>query len=550
MTTPLPAGVNAASPFDRRSFLAAAASFTVFGAKTAACAPAIIDFAAQLPPALRAAVAAGRRGIDVTVYLRRLLAESPGRRIVFAPGRYGFDSGILGEEGLRLRSGTVLAGVSPDQAVFEVLGNTSHRFLVANDSSDVAVEGLGLIGSGFSRGDTDGSALLALHTAASSAAMERIRVSRCRLENFRAPYWIHIANLNPRGSAIRDIALEDIAAISRPGNSIDPADIGRHAAVIFIDGAAGPVSDIRIARFDAEASHIKCGIGLFRRVSRARLSDIRIANAGRVGARDNSGGYAILAYDSIGGMADIVIERATLSSPRSCGVYVADGRAVSVLQSRISGQTDIRSDTLPKAAIAFNGTSAPVVEGCTFADNVCDIFAFAPHSNAPFSARFVNLSSTGSSRASIICSWSGGAGQREWCDLTISGCAIESNGTGIALRNSPARYISNVLIDSCTITAPHGIDLFYDSGSPATGYVVRNCTINARKSALVARSFEGSLSIEGGQFVATGPEAAGLVLQGSPRTAVSSVRFKGYATRQLAVAADRQPAVAGIAFDR
>ena len=486
----------------------------------------------------------------MTPFLRRVLATGTGRQIVFAPGRYGFDSRILGEEGLVLRNATALVGAGPDQTVFEVLGNTSHRFLVANDSSDITLEGLGLIGSGHSQGDTDGSALLALHTAQATSAMERIRVARCRLQNFRAPYWIHIANLNPRGWAVRDISIEALTAVSMPGNSIDPADIGRHAAVVFIDGAAGPISEIAISGLDIEAAHIKCGIGLFRSVSSARISDVRIVNAGRFGAQDNSGGYAILAYDSRGGMADIVIERATITAPRSCGIYVAAGSRVSVLQSTISGQTDIRSDTLPKAAIAFNGTSAPVVEGCTFADNVCDIFAFAPHSNAPFSARFVNLSSTGSSRASIICSWSGGTGQREWRDLTISGCAIESNGTGIALRNSPARYISNVLIDSCTITAPYGIDLFYDSGSPATGYVVRNCTINARKSALVARSFEGSLSIEGGQFVATGPEAAGLVLQGSPRTAVSSVRFKGYATRQLAVAADRQPAVAGIAFDR
>lgn len=543
-------GDNAHLPFNRRSFLAAAVSFTALGAKTAACEPASIDFAAQLPPAVRDAVAAGRREVDVTVYLRRVLAASTGRRIVFAPGRYGFDSRLLGEEGLRLRNGTTLAGAGPDQAVFEVLGNTSHRFLVANDSSDIAIEGLGLFGSGHSRGDTDGSALLALHTATSSTAMERLRVSRCHLENFRAPYWIHIANLNARGSAIRDILVESLDAVSRPGNSIDPADIGRHAAVIFIDGAAGPVSDVRIVGFYAEASHIKCGIGLFRRVSRARLSDVRIANAGRFGARDNSGGYAILVYDSIGGMADIVIERASLSSPRSCGVYVADGRGVSILQSTISGQTDTRSDTLPKAAIAFNGTSVPVVDGCTFADNVCDVFSIAPRSNAPFSARFTNLSSSGSSRASIICSWSGGTGRREWRNLTISGCSIESKGTGIALRNSATRYISNVLIDSCTVTAPQGIDLFYDSGSPATGYVVRNCTITARVSALVVRSFEGSLSIEGGQFVAAGPAAVGLLLQGSPRAAVSSVRFKGYLTRQLAVAADRQPAIAGSTYDR
>ena len=291
--------------------------------------------------------------------------------------------------GLLLPSKISLAGDGSDKSVLKVSdgkpGSNFDSLLWARNQDNITITGLGFVGNNVVVNNASGQPLNTYGAAISIALdekaaapeygnprdMDHFDIAGCSFDNFNAAGWIRVTNYHA-SSVISNIEVHDNRFVSRPGNAVNPSNIGFPAFAISVQGSrtstAGIVRHVRILRNTMDASHIKGGVAIWSGVNDVVIADNTIQDAGADQSIPNDrGAYAISVYHNayrydqgqavmLGGGApdDIHLERNTITRPRSCGIYVAVGNRVWVVGNRISGQTDPENKTLAKGAIVMN----------------------------------------------------------------------------------------------------------------------------------------------------------------------------------------------------
>lgn len=492
-----------------------------------------LGIVAAAPLACAAAIAQGcssgeTREVDIAAFggaperndnstaLRRALevvAARGGGVIRIAPGRFRFASASIGRGGIVLPANVTIRGAGRDATTLAIVGDAVCNLFVATDRGGILFEDLAIVGNNVAmRGASvygSGAAIRWLASAAATRNSAGFTLRRVHLENFRGPYWVDIENASP-ASELSEVTIEDVSFRSRSGNSPGPADITLNSAAICLNAQGGAIRHVRVTRLSGDARHIKTGIILYHAVIDALLDQVEIDQAGQEGATDDAGGYAIQIYDNRGRMTGVTVNRPILRAPRSAGLYVAGGRAITIVDPIISGQTDPQDGTLPKGAIVLNGTRQWRVTGGTLSGNWRDLDIAMPllgTARAPvrIDAQVSGVRAEGSQSGIVIRHAAGHVA----AGIAVSNCHWRTTRRTVLVENSAgpisaearatSGYIDDIVFADSILEAGEGyraIDLWGNSGSPAGGYAILRCTLSGTNP-LFARDQGGSLRVAG-----------------------------------------------------
>lgn len=461
-------------------------------------------------------------------------------------GDLRFASETLGQSGINLPARSVIRGAGRSSTVLRITGRSSCNLFIASNCGEIGLEDMTLMGNSVSAaGESvygNGGAIRVVLTRGATRSISGVRFRRLHLENFRGPWWVDVSNEvgTTEKFEINDVLVDDVTFTSHPGNSIAPNDVRYNAAMLCIGGHSGAITGIRVRRVSGDATHIKSGVILYHAVADALLEDIRIDNAGREGAADDSGAYAIQIYDSHGLMTGITLDRPIVRAPRSVGIYVAGGRNVTINDPQIFDQSDGENTTLQKAAIVFNGTRHWRVSGGTLGRNWRDIDVLMPPIEADKSREAVStlneLRSDRSREGILIRPMAG-----QICGgVRIANCEFRTRERTVLVQNQPGSpkggarpsggYVNDVQFERCQFEADgnfRALDLWGGSGSPAGGYTIAECRL-VGTNPLYARDQQGSITVTGCDIsdrgLLAGSAAASLI--GCARLDVSDTRLE------------------------
>ena len=451
------------------------------------------------------AIAAGRYSDGMVEAFRSALARlnNRGGTLCLPAGRMLLDSAQLGGAGLEIGAHVQLEGDDAAVTQIDIIGDTLCRLFRLKNAFGAKISNLSLTGNNRSIGETVGAAIDCRFTE--TVNQNALTLERLSLDNFAAPGWIHV--IADQSSHIRQVSLSDIKVTSRAGNSVSPGNIGHNSAAIRVDALAGQVSTLTIRNVTADATYIKSGIALYGAISNIVVQDCSIDNAGVQGAEDDSGAYAIQVYSAGRDMRNILIANARIRNPRSCGIYCTLANNVVIRDAVISGQTDLKDDTLPKAAIALNGTRNASVTGGYLTGNAVAIAFITPRLNShALSLEIENVSVGAASKAAFYA-----RSQDEKSPpiaVRFSNCSFEFTGAGIAIRNNLAATIGSVTIRQCCILAGgRAIDIYQDSPSGKSRLDIVQSSVSGEVSSLRARDADADIRIQNSHlFVADGRE--------------------------------------------
>lgn len=281
------------------------------------------------------------------------LAAQGGGVLLIPGGAYELDSAELAQP-VTLSDNVIVEGCG-SRLTITGTSQTSSVF-AALDRNNVTIRNLSCTGNSVATGYNNGAFFNYFLTPTATANTSGVLVEDVTLDNFKAPYWICVENQNTSRTII-GVTIRRISAYSKAGNAISPTEVVWNASVIAILGnQTGIVERVHVGELYVDASHIKSGVILYHGVRNALLDNLNIFHAGFSGAFANdAGAYAVQIYDTYGAGSGIVVQNVRLSA-RSCGIYVAGQHAVTISGFVVEGQFDTLDGTLPKGAIAINGT--------------------------------------------------------------------------------------------------------------------------------------------------------------------------------------------------
>jgi hypothetical protein len=366
------------------------------------------------------------------------------------------------------------------------------------DTSNITIRNMIVTGNSQAVADASSGAFLNFVHDASGTGSSNILVENVSLLNFAAERWISVVNTNVTGKTIQGVRLRNISAVSATGNNLGGASIGIGANAIMIYGVTAPILDVEITNLYVEATYIKCGVNIFHQVNGVTINSPHILNAGLTGTSDDKGAYAINCYGNVGELTDITVNNPLISAPRSCGVYVRGAKRVAINNPYISGQTDQIIATLPKGAIAMDGSADVTVKGGVLSGNYLDFQAAADTTTNNFNNTLRGVKMIGASGYAVYLNPATGAGSPD--GVNIIDCQIDSNLQGIYISNNQAasgRSFKNVTIQGGKIIARAGsaIALNPNGSAVCTTYRINNVYIAATNHGINADNATGDLTI-------------------------------------------------------
>jgi hypothetical protein len=272
------------------------------------------------------------------------------------------------------------------------------------------------------------------------------------------------------------------------------------------------------------------GIELYGKVSEARIVKPIIEAAGQTGAADDSGAYAINLYGDVADTRNITVESPVLTSPRSCGVYVRGVANCVIDNPTISGQTDTVSGTLPKGAIASNGSTGLRVTGGRLSSNVFDVFVVAPATGSVVDFQASGVTTRGATTSSFSFNPNAGTGFAEYC--TIENCDIQATGFGVRVFNaiSGARYIRSLRVLDSIVTSSGNSAIQLDTfgASTVANYQLHGLTIKSAANGISADNLTGDIWIDSCDFedIGTSLQTYGLLAQNCTNLNLANLTFR------------------------
>lgn len=425
------------------------------------------------------------------------LAVQGGGVLLIPGGTYQLDSAELAQP-VSLSDNVIVEGCGSTLTITGTL-QTSSVF-AALDRSNVTIRNLSCTGNSVASGYNNGAFFNYFLTAAATANISGLLVEDVMLDNFKAPYWICVENLNAT-RAIIGVTIRRISAYSKPGNAISPTEVTWNASVIAVAASeTGIIERVHVSELYADASHIKSGVILYHGVRNALLDNLSVFHAGFSGAFANdAGAYAVQIYDTYGSGGGIVVQNVHLSA-RSCGIYVAGQHDVTISGFVIEGQFDTLDGTLPKGAIAVNGTV-----DCTIRDGVIRNSARGIEWSGPSGERCDGVISNVKCVDAVALPLR----IRPWSGSPMNGLTIrDSRFTGVNYGavidlNDDTQILNDLVCEdtSFTATAPeastsYGVDTYaLVQPTPSGNWRFENCAFSGAGAGLRARYVRGRVTI-------------------------------------------------------
>ena len=285
----------------------------------------------------------------------------------FPPGTYNISSASLGANGLTIASGVGLMG-QPNESKIVVTGTTPCNLFRSSNASNIGLFGLVLRGNSQADSSGNGLCLYAQQTAGATQNCENIVVDRCRVENFKGDYWLRFESLNTT-YPMQNVWVQNCTFNSESGNARDPSNIGVPSyCVQFYGPESGSVclQNIVVSNNVANCRYIKGFVVLWQSVKLAQVSGNIVNDAGVDAVFPSDvGTYAFLIYKLIGGGVDpsnIDVSNNIVNNVKSAGIYLVEGLDIRINNFSCNNQTDTADGTLPKGAIAINGSNRIYVD--------------------------------------------------------------------------------------------------------------------------------------------------------------------------------------------
>lgn len=416
-------------------------------------------------------------------------------------------------------------------AALSIHGNlVTPPLFLGRDVSTVRLRNIAAVGNSTGIADTQsGTFALFELSAASCDDMEDIALDNVSLSHFGGERWVQFLQRSP-GRVMS--GLEIVGLVAHSGASIAPAALGVSAAALWIHGAAGEIRDVAVRDLSVSAAGIKQGCVLFHKVRRASVAAAAIANAGRTGATDNAGAYAIMAYADPGEMSDIAIQSPVLRSPRSAGIYLRGVERVRVSDAQVSGQSDRVTANLPKGAIVLNGCSAVRIHGGRLTGNAFDLSVADGGVNALHLS--VEGLQTEGSRTSVFLAISPGRGPIT--GVSFTDCTLSSSDRVLQVMNEQVagRFYNDVRITGGrfrSATAANVIELTQGAITAATGYCIEDTTVQAGRVAIMATGLQGALTVRRTTIEGLAHMDYGIVADDCPHIELEAITFRGVSPR-------------------
>lgn len=321
---------------------------------------------------------------DNTAALTQILSECAGRTIHIAQGTYAFKPQGFAP-GLKVPANTRIVGDGSQgerQTVLQIADTGNFMaFLWIRDVSNVSLQHLRFEGTSYDSGCSAhhdyGHALWVQSDPVPGPAMNGIDISDNLFHNFNGQSWIsgNAEDGSPGIGVNGLITIRGNVFVSDAnlrGGCAASGGLGYPVAMVSLHGsnlsAQGLVANVSVASNTFEAGYVKSAVAIWSGTQRVSVQYNTIQDAGLnlpVTPNTELGRYAILVYNSAHAGARLLpglhpdtisIIGNVITNPYSCGVYVASAQNLEITGNRISGQRDHYDVTLPKGAIALNGS--------------------------------------------------------------------------------------------------------------------------------------------------------------------------------------------------
>ncbi|MCW6531205.1 hypothetical protein NED98_13210 [Sphingomonas sp. MMSM20] len=400
---------------------------------------------------------------------------------------------LIANGSIKLPGNVVLEG---EGALFTYAGNRiAPPLFTAQDVSRVTLRNLVAAGNGQAIADTrSGSFALFSLSGGAKADMEDIRLENLRLSGFGAERWLQFLQRNASGKRMLGLRVIDFDASA--GRALAPEAIGIAASPLWIYGAEGEICDVAVRGLSVQASGLKQGVVLFHKVRQALIDSALVVDAGKTGARDDAGAYAVMIYADPGEMSDITIISTNIQRPRSAGIYLRGAQRVHVVGASITGQRDAVTTNLPKGAIVLNGCSGVTIEGARLSGNRFDLSVADGGVNA-LNLEVRDMRTSGSD-TSVILAVSPGKGTIGHARFINCQLAARDRVLRVMNEQVPGRYYNDVQIVGGVLysdTAANVIEFNQQTPTGASGYRIEGTTIRANNVAIMTAGLQGLLTI-------------------------------------------------------
>jgi hypothetical protein len=418
---------------------------------------------------------------------------SRGGGVLFIPkASYNLPSAELGG-GIALTDNITVEG---NGSTFTVTGvaQTGSIFVVVN-VNNITIRNLRVYGNNLTSGYNNGNFLNVYLTSAGTADIKNFIVTDIYLENFQSPYWIFFQNDNA-SYRIKDIRIERISATSLEGNAFHPELLQYNSAVICVNALENKyIENVVVRDVTVEATHIKSGVIFYHGILNGRMEQITVKNAGLSAVfPDDKGAYAIQAYDSFWQGEGLVI-RGVRVSGKSCGIYCAGGRDVTIEDFVCTNQTDTVTTSLPKGGVAINGTVNPTVRNgecrnCAIGVMIAGPLGYRCNGLIENVKVYENITNEGL----YISPYPSYAME----GLTVRNCRFESSGNrACRVGTSPTQVLNDFVATNCYFKAlgPYGFDQYANTLSTTSdNWLFERCTFIGTACGVRIRDMSGLLT--------------------------------------------------------
>jgi len=306
---------------------------------------------------------------DHGAFNRAMTVASISGGVVHIPaGSMAIDSAQLP---LTVYSNTAIVGDGKDLTKIVLTGTGTGHFFKGTNVKGFHARGLNLTGTGQGTAIDQAAAFNFQQDSSATQVGGNICIEDCAFTNFTAYYWLWFRNTGSTYT-MDNIWVRNNVFTSSPGNTISPSSIVPSAYMVSFEGqnngSAGILRNAWVQNNYAECTNVRCFGVAWESTRNIYFTHNICPNAGQANSND-AANYAFLVYNAgtIGPNPDyIYIENNIVAAPRDCGVYSAlhdtTGGHVFIRRNVFTGQTSTATGTLPKGAIALNGTNFAVVE--------------------------------------------------------------------------------------------------------------------------------------------------------------------------------------------
>ena len=369
-----------------------------------------------------------------------------------------------------LGTGCRIYGEGLESSQFTVTGTSANNVFSATNKAKLEFRGFTLRGNSQASTSGNGLAFYIQQNGSAAAVGRGYKIRDCRFENFKGDYWLNFENTGST-YAMREIRIRDCEFATETGNARNGASAAVPSCMVAFYGSAtspnGLITDARVHGCTADGTYGKTFGVAWQTTARIKFDHNTLRNFGTDASISNdAAAYALFAYDNSGGSGaqpdEIEFSDNVIDGVRSCGVFCASVKRITVRDNTIRGQTDSVDGVIPKGAIALNQAERAYVSGNEISDCLygIEIVLTAGATASKAVIRNTTITSVTASGFGIKAQVSGSGQARS---LVIDGLTIDApnaSAIGVRVESTSTFGFKNLAIKNFSINAPTGIQLY------------------------------------------------------------------------------------------